>query len=74
VQVPEVKATHREAERVIAELGLRIVETYRSRHHTFVLETANGQRFRAQLSHNTSAPRFWENWRAQLRRAINERS
>jgi hypothetical protein len=68
-----MRSGHREAERVISELGLRIIESYRSRHHTYVLETPSGRRFKAQLPHNTSPPRFWENWRAQLRRAMHER-
>lgn len=62
---------HREAEKVIAALGLTIVESYRSKHHTFVLRTPDGRIFNAQLPHNTDVPRFWNNWRTQLRRRIN---
>jgi hypothetical protein len=61
----------REAEKIIAELGLTIVESYRSKHQTYVLRAHDGRTFNAQVPHDMSAPRQWKNWRTQLRRRIN---
>jgi hypothetical protein len=69
-----MRKSHREAERIIAELGLAIVETYKTKHQTFVLRAPDGRTFRAQLAHDMSAPRQWHNWKSQLRRQLNGRS
>jgi hypothetical protein len=66
-----MRRAFREAEKIIAELGLTIVETYRSRHQTYVLRTSDGRTLNTQVPHDMSAPRQWKNWRTQLRRRIN---
>lgn len=66
-----MKKGHRDGARILEDMGLTIVESYRSKHHTFVVRTPDGRTFNVQMPHSTSEGRFWHNWRTQLRRRIN---
>ena len=67
-----MRKDQRDAERIIAQLGLSIVEKYTAKHLTFVLRAPNGRTLNAQLAGDMTAPRQWNNWRTQLRKRINE--
>jgi hypothetical protein len=60
----------REAERLLAEMGFKIVGGGRSKHQFWWLETPDGRRVKQVIPHNCSEHRFWLNWRTQLRRHL----
>ena len=60
----------REAERIILDLGLRIVDQGRNNHHYWILETPNGKKLKYTIPNDTTEGRFWHNWKSQLRRRV----
>jgi hypothetical protein len=67
-----VRKELREAERIIASLGLRVIDSGRGKHHFWILETPSGKRFKQPIPHNTSEGCFWHNWKAQLRKHLSD--
>lgn len=62
----------RVAEQILTDLGLKILDSGRGRHHFWILELPSGRQIKQPIPHNTTQFRFWHNWKAQLRRHINE--
>jgi hypothetical protein len=67
-----VKKEFRDAERLLHEMGFKILGSGRSKHHYWILETPAGKRFKQPIPHNLSQHRFWNNWKSQLRRHLND--
>lgn len=62
---------HREAERLLLEMGFTILGSGRSKHHYWILRSPGGKTFKQPIPHDTSERRFWLNWKAQLRRHLD---
>jgi len=67
-----MKKGFREAERLLQEMGFTILGSGRSKHHYWILKTPGGKEFKQPIPHNTSEPRFWLNWKLQLKRRLHE--
>jgi hypothetical protein len=67
-----VRKGFREAERVLSEMGFTIVGSGRNKHHYWILRTPSGKQFKQPIPHSTSEGRFWHNWKAQLRKHLND--
>ena len=52
-----MRATHRDAGRLLGELGLRILDSGRSKHHWYLVEAPNGKRGKVQLAHDMGTKR-----------------
>lgn len=63
---------HREAEKLLTEMGFTIIGSGRGKHHYWVLRTPAGKEFKQPIPHDTEAPRFWHNWKAQLRKHLHD--
>jgi hypothetical protein len=66
-----VRNDYREAERILRELGLRIIETGHSKHRWWLVETADGRRFKHGIPQDMGSQRHWLNWRAQVRQRMH---
>lgn len=67
-----MRKSHREAERLLRELGFVIVTTGRSKHHYWILRAPTGKTFKQPIPHATEGPNFWQNWKSQLRRHLHD--
>lgn len=63
----------REAERLLTEMGFTILGSGRGgKHYYWLLRAPSGKEFKQPIPHNTTQYRFWHNWKAQLRRHLND--
>ena len=67
-----LRKSFREAEQLIRSMGFKIIGSGRSKHQYWILETPGGRRFKQPIPHDTAEPRFWNNWKTQLRRQLND--
>jgi len=62
----------REAERILEEMGFKIIGTGQSKHFYWWLETPSGRRVKHSIPRDCSEHRFWNNWKTQLRRHLQK--
>lgn len=67
-----MRKQHREAERLFAEMGFTVLGKTRTKHVKYRLRTPDGREVTQPIPHDTEAPRFWKNFRVQLRRHLCE--
>jgi hypothetical protein len=67
-----VKKGHREAERILTEMGFTILGSQRGgSHHYWLLRCPDGREIKQGIPHAVDYPRFWHNWKMQLRRRLD---
>lgn len=67
-----MKKVQREGEKIIRELGFKIISTGRTKHHFWILRSPTGKQFKQVIPHNPSDQHFWGNWKSQLRKHLND--
>jgi hypothetical protein len=67
-----MRKSHREGERLILSMGFKVIESGRGKHHYWILETPAGKRFKCVIPQDTTEGRFWNNFRSQLRKHLND--
>jgi hypothetical protein len=67
-----MRKSHREGERLILSMGFKIIESGRGKHHYWLLRTPDGKQFKQPIPHSTAEGRFWDNFRSQLRKHLND--
>ena len=53
-------------------MGFKIVGAGRNKHQYWILETPGGRRFKQPIPHDTGEHRFWNNWKTQLKRHLDD--
>lgn len=66
-----MRKSHREAERLLSEMGFTILDSGQTKHRYWIVRAPSGKTFKQPIPHDTTERRFWLNWKSQLRKHLN---